>query len=243
MGGVEPVMDLNISRPIYFFARYTKALTDDFVRTVIRECGPKTQNSRLPPDELLHRQLQFAKSHNFVNHLGNWEYPHPFRVASGIVQGAVSLPLTLRQRRFAVSMTREVEIPFIMNDPAHWLRTNSGGDPDSRTAAGASWFLDRVRPLLPVFEPDFAFADTDLHLVKNLDGIDIDPAALSWPLMVLGPERVAKLGRDHVAATPAWKVEFLPYGGAWIQAAENPFDMLQPRLVKLAAHLGLTPRR
>lgn len=100
----------------------------------------------------------------------------------------------------------------------------------------AAWFLARARPLVPVFEPTFGFADTPKRVIKNVGD---DPAKLAWPLVIFGPEMVKEIGRERLLESPAWNTEELPYGGVSIQVWENPFTAPAKLVAALADHLGL----
>jgi hypothetical protein len=106
-------------------------------------------------------------------------------------------------------------------------------------SAEMEWFLSKARRALGPLEPEFAFADVDTTVYKN---VAQDVWERAWPLMVFGPERVKEIGRDVLLDAPAWKVEELPYGGMWVQAWENPFDAPQKQVTTLADYLGLAAR-
>lgn len=234
-----------LNRTMYYFAHHRKALSDDLVRRVILECGPKTRREGLPPytDEDRERWLRLLKEQEYVNHISTWEYPFLAPVHGGAVESPAPAPLHLRQTSHVVSMSRTITIPAMANDGRHWISVKTNGPKvDCTTEYGVEWFFDRIRPTIPIFEPEFAFADNDLGVAQNLDGKDVEPQSFAWPLMIFGPKAVKKLGKETLTEAPAWKVAELPYGGVWVQAAENPFMVKSKDLRPLAKHLGLEPR-
>jgi hypothetical protein len=186
---------------------------------------------------------------NFLNYpapYADWRYLGPVRTwDGGLREGAVGVMYSLTgPKSFEVRPGKPVVIPRIAKDQEHWMSVfSSRGSPDPTMQQGSNWFLERLSPVIAVSEPDFAFADNDLAIVRNLDGIDVEPHTLAWPLMIFGPSMVQKIGRDKLLDSPAWKVEELSYGGIWVQVWENPFDTPQKMVTALGKHLGLEPRQ
>lgn len=72
------------------------------------------------------------------------------------------------------------------------------------------WFLEKVHRALPVFRPDFGYADVRYSAFKHMGD---DPRRRVWPVLLYGPELVAKLGgRQRVLETPAFRADGLEDG-------------------------------
>lgn len=132
---------------------------------------------------------------------------------------------------------RVTPTPILMESQYQWATIDANPQQiDCMVDEQARWFLDRCRCPIETLTPEFAVSDTGDFLRQHLKH---DPSAFAWPLMVLGPERVAKLGRERVLKSPAWKVEELAYGGVWIQVSPNPYSAPRKSLEALATYLGL----
>lgn len=241
---MDAMRRFGFNRRMYYFAHHRKALSDELVRRVIRECGPETNASGQPySEEDRRRWLHILKEEDFVNHILTWDYPFLYPVQGGVREERMPAPLFLRQTSHVVSMSRTMSVPVMVRDSRHWIsvKTNSPAV-NCTTDYGVEWFFDRVRPTIPIFEPDFAFADNDLGVARNLDGKDVEPKSLAWPLMIFGPKEVQRIGKAKLMGAPAWKVAELAYGGVWLQVAENPFIVKSKDLKPLAKHLELEPR-
>lgn len=209
--------------------------TPEQIRALIQNCG------RGQVDDLGRPTREGWEDFQFQRATAEWaflSFYFPERFGSVMATG---INVSLRMPNGGQSSTgRRIEIPERLRGSRKWAHVFANYAHVRHTDQVAmTWFLDKARCPVSLLEPDFAFADIDTTVYPSLD---VDPWERAWPLMIFGPERVKKIGRDVLLDAPAWKVEELPYGGIWVQAWENPFDVPQKMVTTLADYLGLPPR-
>jgi hypothetical protein len=79
--------------------------------------------------------------------------------------------------------------------------------------------VDYWRTAVGMFQPEWAVIDHMPNIRKRGTAL----RQYAWGVSIYGPELVEKIGREKLLKTPAYKVEELPWGGVWVQVAENPF--------------------
>lgn len=237
----------------YFLFHHSKTVDEAFVDRLIRAAAPVgfmstpptqvNENPRGSPEweAQAKRLLDSARRVNLFG--ANWFFPLEKVTHRGrkVLDSQVSVFLKFHE--FEVRTHQMVKLDQLLADKEHWgMVTASRSDLLWSDVKEMNWFLDKCRPLLPFYEPDFACADADFAVVGTLES-GADPREFAWPLMIFGPGEVNRIGRAKLLDAPAWRVEELPYGGIWLQVCENPFDTPQTDIAVLAHHLGLKERR
>ena len=238
-------------QPCFVF-HHNKVVDEKFVDTLVRGAAPvsymatpRNQATLNPPgspewEAQANRLVRTARELNF--HGTSWSFPLEKTVGAGSRTFRSMISIALKFMEFEIQMYQMVRLPKLLADHEHWgMIGPNGSDLEWNVTSEMDWFLDKCRLVLPHFQPDFAFADVRTTVVARLEG-GADPRDFAWPLMVLGPEEVRRIGRQKLLDAPAWKVEELPYGGIWLQVWENPFDTPQTDVAILARYLGLTER-
>lgn len=181
------------------------------------------------------RQATAEGAHGF---LPTWRHRLPVVSGTGVVLGHRDLGVIYKLAYSPFELNRQVRlrIPVMEAEPDHWAIL--WGDTGLRfdDAEGMAWFADRFRDFADFLHADFAFAGSVLAVHVSA-GEDV--TQLAWPLMVFGPDRVARLGRERVLSAPAARVDALPYGGFCLQAAANPFVATPQDVERVARHLGM----
>jgi hypothetical protein len=132
---------------------------------------------------------------------------------------------------------RATAFPFRGIDPAAWLHLML--DVPFEDAGDGEWLAGYLGAMREAFSLPFAFADTEHHLKENAGA---DPRKLAWPIMLLGPEHVQRVGEDLVRTAPAVVREVAPQTYL-LQVSEAPFAARARALDALAEHLGRRARR
>ncbi|GEM_PF-3733025 len=120
--------------------------------------------------------------------------------------------------------------------PASWLHLVCALPFDD--PAEALWLGDYLAAMGDALPLSFAFADTEHHLRENANA---DPRKLAWPIMLLGPAHVQRLGEERIRSAPAVVREV--GGSLLVLASEAPLAARARTLDALAAHLGRSARR
>jgi hypothetical protein len=184
----------------------------------------------------LHLWKDVTRNYGFPTGLSlDFRVPDRPGVASGRI-ATVNYLLRGFHRRGLVD-GRMAETPALGREPQSWAVVSCNCKHiDFTDSLDAQWCLTRFPPPIAIFEPDFAFGDTDVNIVKNIGD---NPRAKVWPILVYGPEKVKEIGRERLLEAPAFRVDELDYGGVWLQVAENPFVANRTDLRKLAEYLNL----
>jgi hypothetical protein len=128
-------------------------------------------------------------------------------------------------------------IPLKSVDPASWLHLAC--DLAFDDPAEGAWLADYLRAMGDAFGLAYAFADTEHHLKANPNA---DPRKLTWPIMLLGPDHVQRIGEERIRGAPALVQELGPQTYL-VQVSEAPLAARARALDALAEHLGRTARR
>jgi hypothetical protein len=97
--------------------------------------------------------------------------------------------------------------------------------------------LETFKRIMNLVQPTFAAVDDYSKSVKKRKGEDL--REYSWGATVYGPEAVKAIGLAKLRLAPGWRVEELPWGGVWVQAGENPFNVDFRAKHAIEKHLGL----
>lgn len=165
-------------------------------------------------------------------------YPHPWKTGPQRVQNPIQVSHLLRMSpRYQLSSGRMAEVPRFEAESWQWVSVKANSHDLLHTReSDMAWYLERAKATIQFFEPDFAAGALDTQLAK---GFREEPRDFAWPLLVYGPKTVQDLGRDRLLSAPVFLSQELPFGGIWLQVAENPFVVEKAALKPLASHLGL----
>lgn len=259
---------LPFGHPQYFFMQHAKNLDAAFVESLVRATMPENHPSfperifEIGSPEWEARVQNWIRVARETQFGGGWDFDYPMVKSPGASLQTYSVNLSLTMPRFEVRPKQMVTLDQMIADRKHWMMLTGNSNLLWTKAEHMEWFLDKCRKFLPVVEPEFAFADLDTPVVRNLATANDppprehttpfrstervllgDPRAFAWPLMIFGPKEVGRIGREKLEKAPVWKVEHLDYGGIWLQVSENPFDAERSEIVELGKHLGLAPRK
>lgn len=99
------------------------------------------------------------------------------------------------------------------------------------------FLVGKFKEAANVLQPEFAVVDDFENSIAKRKGKDL--RQFGWGAAVYGPDLVKTIGREKLLASPAYKVEALPWGGVWVQAAKNPFQAIPDAKKAIEKHLGL----
>jgi hypothetical protein len=214
-----------------------REITDELIKEVIRECGKGRSHSSKPK----------RTDEETFQHWKIITLKHPLASALFFEFVVPSRPGTVELRHTDVGYFpraphrgefnhRKFEIPLFEQESGWSTVRISGTSVDFTDSFDSQWCLTKFAPPLAVFEPDFAFGDTDVNVVKHIGN---NPRARVWPILAYGPEKVKEIGRERLLEAPVFRVDELDYGGMWLQVTENPFVAKRADLRKLAEYLSL----
>lgn len=216
--------------------------SESLIRRVLHDCGsPLLINRREVTNEDREHWIRVLRENDFKSNIPGFDFQRPIDVGGKKIPRSTSLLVAPYQGVWNLQTNNTVRIEPFLRSPRDWLLIKAGPSGfDATLPWDAEWFFERVRPFIPIFTPRFGFADTQESLIERIGD---DPRTVVWPVMIFGPEIVAEKGRDVLLKAPAWRVEELPYGGIWIQAAENALEPSRLELRELGSYLGLTVPR
>lgn len=128
-------------------------------------------------------------------------------------------------------------LPMRGAPPASWLHLVC--DVAFAAPEEGAWLADYLSAMGEAFTIPFAFADSAHHLRSNAAS---DPRKLVWPLMLLGPEHVQRVGAERLLSAPGL-VRPLAGGAFFVQVSEAPLAARARALEALAQHIGRPARR
>lgn len=222
---------------------HQKPLGENLALRVMKEAGSPTRaDGRAYGPEYYDRCIELLRKEGFRGQLWPFEFDLRKEIGEAESRRAVHLGVCLAPfSSFELSRAgverEKVRLEALLADADRWATIwRSGGGIETKSNKEMQWLLRRVRLIVDVLESDFAYGDVEENVAKFTGD---DPRKKAWPFMILGPELVARYGRERVLSVPAWKVEELPHGAMWIEATENPFTATRKEIRKLAEHLGL----
>lgn len=166
-------------------------------RAFFAACGPARYEGRgaaVTPED--HERWARAAEAAGWRHAFVWDVPFP--------RGLVRLGVAMRCEPFPLGGREPV--PWKLVDPARWMRVDLSRL-DFEDEATLPWLGDYLGRLARAVEPGFAFADVEGKLAAN---VATDPRGLTWPILLLAPDHVARIGRERVASAPALAREVAP---------------------------------
>lgn len=224
-------------RSAQMLLHHGKKIDDDLWRRLNEECGSRIgPEQRRWTEEEIERELAMLRR-DWIGSAGFF-YPHPWKTGPVKYQSPVQVSYMLRMTpEYGLSSGRMAKVPRFEAEGWNWVSVKANSHDLLHTREpDMLWYLERAKDAVRFFQPDFAAGALDTQLAK---GFREEPRAFAWPVLVYGPQHVAEVGREHLLAAPVFLAQELPYGGVWLQVAENPFVADKAALKPLAAHLGL----
>lgn len=218
---------------------HSKEFSDEFVKQIFRQIGAGRIGiiDTVVPDDArdFQRWKEISTERGAPWHLGFF-FPVPHESGLTLDNAMLSFfPHAPTQR--GLRNGRNVEYPFFKTHTTGWtFATMVATSLDISKPLHAQWCLSKLAPIVNLFEPDYAFCDTDVSVAKHIGS---GPREKVWPVLVYGPEEVKEIGRERLLEAPAFRAQELSYGGIWLQVAENPFLAKRTELRAVAKHLGL----